>query len=114
MRRGHDPGALTPRAPARARPPPETPVFSRGKSSKGVCMSKPFKHTLGTKKKTLGLAAACAAVAMEFAAPLPASAQQKFVSIGTGGVTGVYYAAGGAIVQLGNKNRPSNGTPGQA
>jgi len=25
----------------------------------------------------------------------PASAQQKFVTIGTGGVTGVYYAVGG-------------------
>nr|XP_019703469.1 uncharacterized protein LOC109505427 [Elaeis guineensis] len=30
----------------------------------------------------------------------PAQAQQKFMTIGTGGVTGVYYAAGGAICRL--------------
>jgi len=72
-------------------------------------MSKSVKHTLGNKKKTLGLAAACAAVAMAFAAPLPASAQQKFVSIGTGGVTGVYYAAGGSICRLVNKDRSAHG-----
>ncbi|CAP42317.1 TAXI family TRAP transporter solute-binding subunit [Bordetella petrii] len=71
-------------------------------------MSKSVKHTLGNKKGW-GLAAACAAVAMAFAAPLPASAQQKFVSIGTGGVTGVYYAAGGAICRLVNKDRSSHG-----
>nr|WP_240632132.1 TAXI family TRAP transporter solute-binding subunit [Alcaligenes faecalis] len=41
--------------------------------------------------------------------PLPASAQQKFVSIGTGGVTGVYYAAGGAICRLVNKDRGTDG-----
>ena len=34
-----------------------------------------------------------------------ASAQQKFVTIGTGGVTGVYYAVGGAICRLMNKDR---------
>src|SRR5882757_9311988 len=39
----------------------------------------------------------------------PAAAQQKFVTIGTGGVTGVYYAVGGAICRLMNKNRAETG-----
>jgi len=39
----------------------------------------------------------------------PAMAQQKFVTIGTGGVTGVYYAVGGAICRLMNKNRAETG-----
>src|SRR4051795_8164090 len=40
---------------------------------------------------------------------VPAAAQQKFVTVGTGGVTGVYYAVGGAICRLMNKNRAQTG-----
>lgn len=65
-----------------------------------------FKKT--GKKSSLALTAAAAMCAM-LASPLPASAQQKFVSIGTGGVTGVYYAAGGAICRLVNKDRSDHG-----
>jgi hypothetical protein len=36
-------------------------------------------------------------------------AETKFVSIGTGGVTGVYYPTGGAICRLVNKNRKDHG-----
>ncbi len=38
----------------------------------------------------------------------PASAQE-FISIGTGGVTGVYYPTGGAICRLVNKSRKEHG-----
>ena len=34
---------------------------------------------------------------------------QKFVTIGTGGVTGVYYAVGGAVCRLMNKDRAKTG-----
>lgn len=59
--------------------------------------------------KQLALSASAAAMFAALAAPLPAAAQQKFVSIGTGGVTGVYYAAGGAICRLVNKDRKDHG-----
>jgi uncharacterized protein len=39
----------------------------------------------------------------------PSLAQQKFITIGTGGVTGVYYAVGGAICRLMNKDRKTHG-----
>lgn len=35
--------------------------------------------------------------------------EQQFVSIGTGGVTGVYYPTGGAICRLVNRNRKEHG-----
>jgi hypothetical protein len=38
-----------------------------------------------------------------------AQAQQNFISIGTGGVTGVYYPTGGAICRLVNKDRKDHG-----
>ncbi len=37
------------------------------------------------------------------------AAKQQFVSIGTGGVTGVYYPTGGAICRLVNKERKEHG-----
>ncbi len=38
-----------------------------------------------------------------------AQAQQTFISIGTGGVTGVYYPAGGAVCRLVNRDRAEHG-----
>lgn len=58
-----------------------------------------------TINRTL-LATAFAAVAVT---STPTMAQQQFISIGTGGVTGVYYPTGGAICRLVNKNRKEHG-----
>ncbi|KNE25439.1 TAXI family TRAP transporter solute-binding subunit [Achromobacter spanius] len=71
-------------------------------------MTTSVKHPLG-HRNAWTLAAAGLATALLSTAPAPAAAQQKFVSIGTGGVTGVYYAAGGAICRLVNKDRATHG-----
>jgi uncharacterized protein len=55
--------------------------------------------------RRLAIASLCALAALL----TPARAEQKFVTIGTGGVTGVYYAVGGAICRLMNKNRAETG-----
>lgn len=56
-------------------------------------------------KKILTGAALAATLGMAGAA----SAQQTFITIGTGGVTGVYYPTGGAICRLVNKGRKDHG-----
>lgn len=59
--------------------------------------------------KKFSLAAGAVALVSAVIVPHTALAQQKFISIGTGGVTGVYYAAGGAICRIVNKNRAEHG-----
>ncbi|MEM1288414.1 MAG: TAXI family TRAP transporter solute-binding subunit [Pseudomonadota bacterium] len=54
--------------------------------------------------------AAAAMVASAFCALAPAAlTQEQFFSIGTGGVTGVYYPTGGAICRLVNQGRLQHG-----
>jgi len=54
---------------------------------------------------TTSVSVLLAAVALTADAQL----QQKFITIGTGGVTGVYYPAGGAICRLVNRDRAKHG-----
>ena len=59
-------------------------------------------------KKVL-LGAACALTMAAVSSTGTIAAEKQFVSIGTGGVTGVYYPTGGAICRLVNKNRKTHG-----
>ena len=55
------------------------------------------------------VAAAFAAGLLAVGAPTETQAQQNFITIGTGGVTGVYYPTGGSICRLVNKDRKMHG-----
>ncbi|MBB4267001.1 TAXI family TRAP transporter solute-binding subunit [Roseospira visakhapatnamensis] len=60
--------------------------------------------------KTLTAATAGAVLAAGLmTAGAASAADQQFITIGTGGVTGVYYPTGGAICRLVNKNRADHG-----
>lgn len=58
------------------------------------------------KLNVLAVAALSAGLAL---GATPVSAQTRFITIGTGGVTGVYYAVGGAVCRLMNKDRAQTG-----
>ncbi|MCK5905288.1 MAG: TAXI family TRAP transporter solute-binding subunit [Gammaproteobacteria bacterium] len=62
-------------------------------------MKKQFTTALATAGLVLGATLSAPSMAVE----------KQFVSIGTGGVTGVYYPTGGAICRLVNKNRKKTG-----
>src|SRR4029077_15472774 len=60
-------------------------------------------------KRVKHAAAVLASIAAVAALGTAQAQDQKFVTIGTGGVTGVYYAVGGAVCRLLNKERKSHG-----
>lgn len=60
-------------------------------------------------KKTLMSAAMAAAVAAGGLVTTSVAQAESFITIGTGGVTGVYYPTGGAICRLVNKDRAEHG-----
>jgi TRAP transporter TAXI family solute receptor len=60
-------------------------------------------------RPTPGIALGLLAGASLLAGDLAFAQEQKFITIGTGGVTGVYYPAGGAICRLVNAGRKEHG-----
>ncbi len=61
------------------------------------------------KKALIFAAVLCFGFALFMGAPTPAQARVTFVTIGTGGITGVYYPTGGAIAKMVNKKRKEYG-----
>ncbi|MDM8537938.1 TAXI family TRAP transporter solute-binding subunit [Desulfobacterales bacterium HSG17] len=61
------------------------------------------------KSFIIGLAIVFGIVMFMGAAPADVQAKTKFVTIGTGGITGVYYPTGGAIAKIVNKKRKEYG-----
>jgi len=61
------------------------------------------------KKWIIGSASALAVALIASSGQSVQAADKQFISIGTGGVTGVYYPTGGAICRLVNKGRKSHG-----
>jgi TRAP transporter TAXI family solute receptor len=59
-------------------------------------------------KKLLSISALIA-FGLVFLKPAESHAENKYITIGTGGVTGVYYPAGGAICRLVNRGRKDHG-----
>ncbi len=60
-------------------------------------------------KKQFTLSIMAAGLILGASASAPMAAEQTFVTIGTGGVTGTYYPTGGAICRLVNKGRKEHG-----
>ncbi len=56
-----------------------------------------------------GLFAAAVTIGVALSTAMVGAAEQRFITIGTGGVTGVYYPTGGAICRLINKDRKKHG-----
>jgi len=60
-------------------------------------------------KQRFSMLAVAAAVSFGVVSTAVDAQEQTFVTIGTGGVTGVYYPAGGAICRLVNMDRQEHG-----
>ena len=65
--------------------------------------------TNASRTALVGALTAAFGAAVLSASPALSAADQQFISIGTGGVTGVYYPTGGAICRLVNKGRRDHG-----